>query len=95
MRQGSPEEFHELESQDVREYWTHEPHDFTPWLADSIGSEEVSHLEDVLGLDLEVTEMEKLGSTMSTSLPRLSTTAARSSSRTSWVLRITITLGSQ
>ena len=59
MRQGSPEEFHELEPQDMREYWTHKAHDFTPWLADSIESEEVSHLEDVLGLDLEVTEMEK------------------------------------
>ena len=59
MTKGSPEEFHELEPQDVREYWTHEAHDFTPWLATSIGSEEVSHLEDVLGLDLEVTETEK------------------------------------
>jgi hypothetical protein len=59
MRQGSPEEFHELEPQDVREYWTHEAYDFTPWLAESIGSEEVSHLEDVLGLDLEVSETEK------------------------------------
>jgi hypothetical protein len=59
MRKGTPEEFHELESQDVREYWTHEAHDFTPWLATSIESEEVSRLEDVLGLDLEVTETEK------------------------------------
>jgi hypothetical protein len=28
-------------------------------VATSIGSDEVSHLEDVLGLDLEVTETEK------------------------------------
>jgi len=83
MRQGSPEEFHELEPQDVREYWTHEAHDFTPWLADSIGSEEVSHLEDVLGLDLEVTETEKsVGKYNVDSSPRSLTTAARSSSRT-------------
>ena len=46
MRRGSPEEFRELESQDGREYWTHEVRDFTPWLATSIGSEEVSRLEE-------------------------------------------------
>lgn len=59
MRQVTPEDFHELEPQDVRKFWDHEAHDFTPWLADDIGSEEVSHLEDVLSLDLEVTETEK------------------------------------
>lgn len=52
-------EFQELEAQDVREYWQHEAHEFTPWLADQIQHEETSHLEDVLGLDLEVTEREK------------------------------------
>lgn len=33
--------------------------EFTPWLAEQIQSEDASHLEDVLGLDLEVTETEK------------------------------------
>ena len=48
-----------LKSQDVREYWEHEARDFTPWLANKIRSEEVSELEDALGLDLEVTKEEK------------------------------------
>lgn len=52
-------EFASLESQDVREYWEHEAREFTPWLADEIRSEEVSELEDALGLDLEVTQEEK------------------------------------
>ncbi|GAB7020855.1 DUF4268 domain-containing protein [Halostagnicola bangensis] len=52
-------DFQELEPQDVREYWTHEAHEFTPWLANEIRSEDASHLEDVLGLDLEVIQMEK------------------------------------
>lgn len=52
-------DFRELESQDVRDYWKHEAHEFTPWLADQIRSEDSSHLEDVLGLDLEVVETEK------------------------------------
>lgn len=43
----------------MREYWTHEAHHFTPWLATLIGSEEKSHLEDIIGLDLEVTETEE------------------------------------
>jgi hypothetical protein len=55
---GAPE-FHELEAQDVRDYWEHEAHEFTPWLADQIGAEEASNLEDVLGLDLDVIETEK------------------------------------
>ena len=59
MDRFSPSDFNELEPQDVREYWSHEAHKFTPWLAEAIGSEEVSHLEDVLGLDLEVNETEK------------------------------------
>lgn len=52
-------EFAHLESQDVREYWEDEARDFTPWLANAIEAEEVSKLEDTLGLDLEVIEEEK------------------------------------
>lgn len=52
-------DFFDLEAQDVREYWTHEAQDFTPWLAESIRAEDASHLEDVLGLDLDVREIEK------------------------------------
>jgi hypothetical protein len=59
MSQFEPPEFRDLEPQDVREYWEHEAHEFTPWLADSIRDEDASHLEDVLGLDLEVIETEK------------------------------------
>ncbi|WP_436909042.1 DUF4268 domain-containing protein [Halosimplex marinum] len=59
MSQFDPPDFRDLEPQDVRDYWEHEAHQFTPWLADSIRDEDASHLEDVLGLDLEVTETEK------------------------------------
>lgn len=59
MSIANPDEFRELEPQDVREYWADEARDFTPWLADSIDDENVSHLEDVLNLDLEVIEREK------------------------------------
>lgn len=52
-------EFSTLKSQDVRDYWDHEENDFTPWLAEQIRSDEVSELEDVLGLDLVVSEVEK------------------------------------
>ncbi|MDZ5810363.1 DUF4268 domain-containing protein [Halorubrum sp. AD140] len=52
-------DFQELQPQDVREYWEHEAHEFTPWLADQVRAEDASHLEDVLGLDLEVIETEK------------------------------------
>lgn len=51
--------FQELESQSVREYWEDEAREFTPWLANEIRSEETSYLEDILGLDLEVIEIEK------------------------------------
>jgi hypothetical protein len=51
--------FHELVPQNARDYWEHEAHDFTPWLANSIRDEDSSYLEDVLGLDLEVAEIEK------------------------------------
>lgn len=53
------EQFESLEAQEVREYWEHEAQNFTPWLADVIQSEEISNLEDVLGLDVEVVETEK------------------------------------
>lgn len=52
-------EFASLESQEVREYWEHEAHEFTPWLADEVRAEAVSELEDSLGLDLEIIEEEK------------------------------------
>lgn len=52
-------DFRDLEPQDVRDFWRHEAHEFTPWLANAIRSEESSHLEDVLGLDLEVIEIKK------------------------------------
>lgn len=52
-------EFASLESRDVREYWEDEARDFTPWLARAIEAEGESKLEDVLGLDLEVIEVEK------------------------------------
>lgn len=52
-------EFASLESQEVRDYWEHEAQKFTPWLANEIRTEDVSELEDALGLDLEVIEEEK------------------------------------
>lgn len=51
--------FHDLEPQDVREFWQDEAREFTPWLANEINADDSSHLEDVLGLDLEVIEIEK------------------------------------
>lgn len=53
------EKFASLESQEVRDYWEDEARDFTPWLADEIEAEDESKLEDALGLDLEVMEVEK------------------------------------
>jgi hypothetical protein len=52
-------EFASLESQDVRDYWEHEATVFTPWLAGEIRAEEGSELEDTLGLNLDVTQVEK------------------------------------
>jgi len=54
MSKPETPEFYELEEQDVREYWKHEAQDFTRWLTDN-----TSHLEDVIGLDLEVIAIEK------------------------------------
>lgn len=47
-------EFSALETQNIREYWEDEARAFTPWIADEIADGGTSHLEDVLGLDLEV-----------------------------------------
>lgn len=52
-------DFASLESQEVREYWEHEAQEFTPWVANEIRAEDVSELEDSLGLDLEIIEEEK------------------------------------
>lgn len=59
MRTSDERNFRNLEKQDVREYWEYEAQDFTPWLADETQSDDISHLEDVLGLELEVDEVEK------------------------------------
>ncbi|MFO0662989.1 MAG: DUF4268 domain-containing protein [Polyangiaceae bacterium] len=42
-----------LERVDVRKVWTHEAHDFTPWLADHI-----DELGELLGFELEVVQRE-------------------------------------
>ena len=52
-------DFHQLVSQDVRNYWADEAREFTPWVADDIRSEQSSFVEDVLGLDLEVIATER------------------------------------
>lgn len=52
-------EFASLEPQDVRDHWAHEEREFTPWVAEQIRDEGAPDLEDVLGLDLEVIELEK------------------------------------
>ena len=51
--------FAELEAENVRDHWAHEERDFSKWLADEIGTEDPSGLENTLGLDLEVIELEK------------------------------------
>ena len=52
-------DFASLEPQDVREYWTHEERDFTPWIADQLDAEPASELENAIGLDIELIEREK------------------------------------
>lgn len=52
-------EFGAFEPQDVRDFWAHEEHQFTPWLVQEIESAQASDLEDVLGLDLGVLAREK------------------------------------
>lgn len=59
MSQFDPPSFRDLEPQDVRDFWQHEAQEFTPWLAESIRDEESAYIEDILGLDLEVVEVEK------------------------------------
>lgn len=44
-----------IEIEDLRTVWPHEALDFTPWLAQE---ENLSHLGDVLGLDISLEEME-------------------------------------
>lgn len=55
----STPEFEPLEPQDARDYWDHEEHDFTPWLAAQLSEDGTSQLENVLELDLDVLETEK------------------------------------
>ncbi len=45
--------FGELKKIPLREIWSHEPNDFTPWLASNIEA-----LGNVLGLELEITDRE-------------------------------------
>ncbi len=45
--------FGQIKSVDIRELWSNEAHDFTPWLAENVG-----RLGDALGMDLEVTARE-------------------------------------
>lgn len=52
-------EFAELCSRDVREYWSDEERNFTPWLVGQIEADDTSNLEDTLGLDLEVIGTER------------------------------------
>lgn len=52
-------EFQNLDTQDPRNYWSHEAQEFTPWLAREIRADDPSHLEDVLGVTLEFVEREK------------------------------------
>jgi hypothetical protein len=44
-----------LENVDLKSYWEHEAHDFTPWLA---SQENIKILGDAVGLDLEVEAQE-------------------------------------
>jgi len=47
-------EFTDLSRESVREYWSDEARDFTPWLAEQIDSEKPSEIEDVIQLDLNL-----------------------------------------
>jgi len=47
-------EFTDLSREPVREYWSDEARDFTPWLAEQIDSEKPSEIEDVIQLDLNL-----------------------------------------
>lgn len=42
-------ELGKLESEDLREAWSHEAHDFTPWLAENL-----DRLSEAIGLDLDL-----------------------------------------
>jgi hypothetical protein len=47
-------EFTDLSRESVREYWSDEARDFTPWLAEQVDSEKPSEIEDVIQLDLNL-----------------------------------------
>jgi hypothetical protein len=44
-------EFESIEKVDPRLIWSHEAHEFTPWLADNLNK-----LGDAIGLELEMVE---------------------------------------
>lgn len=52
-------DFASLNPQEVRDYWNHEEYEFTPWVAEEIGADSASQLENTLGIDLEVIDIEK------------------------------------
>lgn len=45
-----------LQEVDLRDYWTHEEYDFTPWLA---SEDNIALLSEVVGMDLEVISKEE------------------------------------
>lgn len=45
-----------LEEVDLRDYWTHEEYDFTPWLA---SEDNIAQLGEAVGMDLEVISKEE------------------------------------
>lgn len=52
-------EFKNLERQSVRDYWTDEARNFTPWLAEQIDSDEPSEIEDTMQIDLSLQGIEQ------------------------------------
>lgn len=59
MDESEKSSFGKLAMEKVRDHWNSEMNDFTPWLVESIKSDGMSCLEDVLSLDLEVIGREK------------------------------------
>ncbi len=88
-------DFQELEPQDVREYWEHEAHEFTPWLANEIQSEDPSYLEDVLEVIERERERNASASTASTFWLASEEMVATSSLKINSPPPITITSGKQ
>ena len=66
---------------ELRNVWSHEAEEFTPWLAENIG-----RLSDALGMDIEVEAQELQSVAMRWTSWHGTETAARSLSRTSWKL---------